>query len=107
MVLPCTFSRRLPERFIRPCDLQDDTHDAGRLLLGLLQAPLGAGPMASVGRHISLIFISIFKPDAGVDHGFIVVLNQLTRNCNNCVGIYSHKVFELFKVYVVFCFSKC
>jgi len=73
VVLPFTFSRRLPERFILPCDLQDDTHDAGRLLLGLLQAPLGAGPMASVGRHISRIFILIFNPLLRVDHYFIVV----------------------------------
>ena len=56
-----------------PCDLQDDTHDAGRLLLGLLQAPLGAGPMASVGRHISRIFMHIFNPLPIVDHCFIVV----------------------------------
>jgi hypothetical protein len=73
VVLPCTFSLRLPDRFILPCDLQDDTHDAGRLLLGLLQAPLGAGPMASVGRHISRIFILIFNPFVRVDHCFIVV----------------------------------
>jgi hypothetical protein len=56
-----------------PCDLQDDTHDAGRLLLGRLQAPLGAGPMFSCGTHISRIFIAIFKPLEQVDHGFIVV----------------------------------
>ena len=73
MVLPCTFSRRLPDRFILPWLLQLDTHDAGKLLLGLLQAPLGAGPMASKGRHISRIFILIFNPLPIVDHCFIVV----------------------------------
>ncbi len=73
MVLPCTFCFLSPDRFILPCDLHDDTHDAGRLFLGLLQAPLGAGPIVSVGRHISRIFILIFNPLPIVDHCFIVV----------------------------------
>ena len=57
MVLPPTFSLRLPVRFILPCDLQLLTHDAGRLLIGLEHTPFGAGPMFSEVLYISWIFI--------------------------------------------------
>jgi hypothetical protein len=48
---------RLPVRFILPCDLQLLIHDAGRLDLGLEQAPFGAGPMFSSVLYISNILI--------------------------------------------------
>ena len=53
MVLPCTFSCRLPVLFLLPCDLQDDTHDAGNEDVGREHTPRGAGPMFSVRFMIS------------------------------------------------------
>ena len=51
------FSLRLPVRFLLPCDLQEDTHDAGREDLGLEHTPAGAGPMFSLVFSTSLILI--------------------------------------------------
>jgi len=73
-VRPCIFSGLLPVRFMRPWLLHDDTHDAGRLALGRLQTPLGAGPMFSCGRHISRIFMTVFTLPRGVDHCSQVVM---------------------------------
>ena len=47
-VLPRIFSGLLPVRFLLPCDLQEDTHDAGSDPLGLEHTPDGAGPMFSL-----------------------------------------------------------
>ena len=58
MVLPPTFSLRLPVRFILPCDLQLLTQLAGRLDIGFEHTPLGAGPMFSSVLYISCIFIA-------------------------------------------------
>jgi hypothetical protein len=64
--LPATFTVflpifcfRSPDLFIRPCDLQLDTHDAGRADLGLEHTPRGAGPIFS-GVMISVIRITLF-----------------------------------------------
>ena len=46
-VLPLTFSLLLPDRFILPCDLQEDIHEAGKDDAGLEHTPAGAGPMFS------------------------------------------------------------
>ena len=62
MVLPLTFSLRLPVLFLLPCDLQDDSHDAGSEDAGLEHTPRGAGPMFSsvLGSMISVIFMTVF-----------------------------------------------
>jgi hypothetical protein len=57
MVLPATFSLRLPVRFILPCDLQLLIQLAGRLDMGFEHTPFGAGPMFSAALYISNIFI--------------------------------------------------
>jgi hypothetical protein len=55
-VRPPIFSLRLPVLFFLPCDLQLDTHDAGKSDEGLEQALAGAGPMFSM-FSTSLIFM--------------------------------------------------
>jgi hypothetical protein len=47
----------LPVRFLLPCDLQEDTHDAGSDDLGLEHTPAGAGPIFSLVFNTSSIFI--------------------------------------------------
>ena len=83
-VLPLIFSLRLPVRFLLPCDLQLDTHDAGSVDAGLEHTPRGAGPMFSADM-ISCIFTCVFTPSTEVD---------LVPMCTIC---------EINLVFVIFC----
>ena len=67
-VLLPIFCLRSPDRFILPCDLQEDTHDAGSEDAGREHAPRGAGPMFSnvLGSMISVIFMTVFTQNRGV-----------------------------------------
>ena len=64
-VLLPIFCLRSPDRFILPCDLQEDTQDAGSEDAGLEHTPRGAGPMFS-DVMISVIFMTVFTQNHGV-----------------------------------------
>jgi hypothetical protein len=91
MVLPPTFSLRLPVRFLLPCDLQLDTHEAGSVDAGREHTPRGAGPMFSnvLGSMISVIFTTVFTLRLKVD---------LVQNVAFC---------EINSVFVIFRVSVC
>ena len=84
MVFPLTFCFLAPVLFRLPCDLQDDTHDAGSDDVGLEHTPRGAGPMLSLSCITSNIRICVFnRLKLILYHCYKRARSTLSLSCNS------------------------